>query len=76
MADARNRPSGSSREDRILVSAGDGLFGGALFRAAIDAQRVLHPVSGRPMKIVAGPRLPENDYLQLGWSTRQVVWAA
>jgi predicted glycosyltransferase len=65
MADARNRPSGSSREDRILVSAGDGLFGGALFRAAIDAQRVLHPVSGWPMKIVAGPRLPENDYLQL-----------
>jgi predicted glycosyltransferase len=65
MAEPRNRPVGSSRKNRILVSAGDGLYGGALFRAAIEAQRVLHPVSHRPMKIVAGPRLPENEYREL-----------
>ena len=33
----------------ILVSAGDGRYGGVLFRAAVEAQRVLWPVSRRPM---------------------------
>ena len=51
--------------DEILVSAGDGRYGGALFRAAVDAQHVLWPVSERPMKIVAGPRLPEDEWQNL-----------
>jgi len=51
--------------DEILVSAGDGRYGGVLFRAAVDAQRVLWPVSERPMKIVAGPRLPEDEWRDL-----------
>lgn len=51
--------------DVILVSAGDGFFGGVLFRAAIEAQRVLWPVSSHPMKIIAGPRLPEDEYQDL-----------
>lgn len=51
--------------DSILVSAGDGRYGGVLFRAAVEAQKVLWPVSERPMKIVAGPRLPEEEWLDL-----------
>jgi predicted glycosyltransferase len=51
--------------DSILVSAGDGRYGGVLFRVAIEAQQVLWPVSARPMKIVAGPRLPEEEWLDL-----------
>jgi predicted glycosyltransferase len=50
------------RGDTILVSAGDGRFGGTLFRTAVEAHRVLWPVSNLPMKIVAGPRLPEDEY--------------
>ncbi len=56
---------GADGGDTILVSAGDGRYGGVLFRAAVDAQRVLWPVSGRPMKIVAGPRLPEDEWQDL-----------
>ena len=54
----------------ILVSAGDGRYGGVLFRAAIEAQRVLWPVSERPMKIVAGPRLPEDEWRDLLVATK------
>ena len=32
-----------------------------LFRAAIDAQSVLWPVSQLTMKIITGPRLPEDE---------------
>lgn len=49
----------------ILVSAGDGRYGGTLFRTAIEAQRVLWPVSRLSMKVVAGPRLPEDEYAEL-----------
>ena len=49
----------------IVVSAGDGRYGGALFRAAIDAQSVLWPVSQLTMKIITGPRLPEDEYRDL-----------
>ena len=51
--------------DTILVSAGDGRYGGVLFRTAVEAQSVLWPVSQRPMKIVAGPRLPEDEWREL-----------
>jgi len=49
----------------ILVSAGDGRHGGVLFRAAIETQRVLWPVTTRPMRLIAGPRLAENEYQEL-----------
>ena len=54
----------------ILVSAGDGRYGGDLFRTAVEAQRVLWPVSERPMKIVAGPRLPDNEWRDLLVATK------
>ena len=54
----------------ILVSAGDGRYGGVLFRTAVEAQRVLWPRSERPMKIVAGPRLPEDEWRDLLVATK------
>jgi len=51
--------------DEILVSAGDGRHGGVLFRTAVEAHSVLWPVSQRPMKIVAGPSLPEDEWRDL-----------
>lgn len=64
MPDDQSRWSGGKGND-IVVSAGDGRYGGALFRTAIEAQRVLWPVSGLTMKIIAGPRLPEDEYRDL-----------
>jgi len=53
------------RGGHILVSAGGGLVGGPLLRAAMDAQRLLWPASGRRMRIVAGPFLPEQEWQAL-----------
>ena len=65
MPDDREKwEAGGTRSD-IVVSAGDGHYGGALFRAAIEAQRVLLPVTQMSMKIIAGPRLPEDEYGEL-----------
>ena len=60
------------RGDTILVSAGDGLYGGVLYRAAIDAHRVLWPLAARPMKIVAGTRYPDDEWLELKACADQV----
>jgi len=52
----------TDRDASVLVSAGGGIVGGPLFRAAVRAQRILWPVSGLPMTIVAGPFLPEPEW--------------
>ena len=65
MPDDRDRWDADGTGSDIVVSAGDGRYGGALFRAAIEAQRVLWPVSGMTMKIVAGPRLPKDEFSDL-----------
>jgi len=49
----------------ILVSAGDGYRGGALFRAAIEAHRILRQSLPLPMTIVAGRHLPEDEWQEL-----------
>lgn len=49
----------------ILVSAGDGRHGGALYRAAVEAHGILGSTSALPMKIVAGERLPEGEWQEL-----------
>jgi predicted glycosyltransferase len=49
------------RGEHLLVSAGGGIVGDALFRAAIDA----HRLTQRPMRIVAGPFLPEPQWQAL-----------
>ena len=65
MPDDRDKWEAGGRRSDIIVSAGDGRFGGALFRAAIDAQRVLLPVTQMTMKVIAGPRLPDDEYNDL-----------
>jgi len=48
--------------DTVLVSAGDGEHGGPLYRAAIEAHKILGSTLLLPMKIVTGPRLPEEEW--------------
>jgi predicted glycosyltransferase len=55
----------NARENRVLVSAGGGLVGGPLFRAALAMQAQSFAHTQRPMTIVAGPFLPEADWLEL-----------
>ena len=53
--------SNAKRGEHLLVSAGGGIVGDALFRAAIDA----HRLTQRPLRIVAGPFLPEPQWQAL-----------
>jgi len=65
------RPNGT-RENRLLVSAGGGATGGPLFRAAIEAHRLLWEAERLPMTIITGPKLPEKEWLELHWLTRDL----
>jgi predicted glycosyltransferase len=53
----------SSRDARIVVSAGGGLVGGPLLRTALDARPLLPPELR--LDVVAGPFLPEKDWREL-----------
>jgi predicted glycosyltransferase len=57
--------SSDAQLDTILVTAGDGEYGGALYRAAIDAHKILGPTLPLPMKIIAGKLLPEDEWQEL-----------
>ncbi len=48
-----------ARADHIVVSAGGGRVGAPLLKAAIEASH------GRPMRAIAGPLMPQDDYEQL-----------
>jgi predicted glycosyltransferase len=50
-------------DGRIVVSAGGGLVGGPLLRAALDARPLLPPELR--LEVVAGPFLPEEDWRAL-----------
>ena len=54
-----------ARESRLLVSAGGGATGGPLFRAAIDAHRLLWDAEHLPMTIVTGPLLSRKEWSDL-----------
>ena len=54
-----------AKSDHVLVSAGGGIAGAALFRAAVAAQKILREKFPARMKIVAGPFLPEEDWQAL-----------
>ena len=56
------RPRPAARERHVLVSAGGGLVGEPLLRAAIDAHRL---GTGLPMRAVAGPLMPEDAFGRL-----------
>jgi predicted glycosyltransferase len=50
------------REPCVLVSAGGGMVGAPLLRTAAEAQRRLGRNAALPMRIVAGPFLPDRDW--------------
>ena len=62
---ATSGPPAAHRERRILVSAGGGIVGAPLFRAALEAQKLLWPRFKVPMTVVAGPFLPAEDWRQI-----------
>ena len=58
-------PQADRREKRILVSAGCGIHGEALFKAAAEAHRLIWDVDQLPMTIVSGCRFPEHEWENL-----------
>lgn len=66
------RDSTTKGERQILISAGGGLVGEALFRAAVAAYPLLRETEGVTMKIVAGPFLPEETWRSLRESARRL----
>jgi predicted glycosyltransferase len=54
-----NGSNGHRRGEHVLVSAGGGRVGFALLKEAMDNSH------GRPMKAIAGPLMPDEDYAQL-----------
>jgi predicted glycosyltransferase len=56
-----------TRGDHLLVSAGGGIVGEALFRTALQARQMLslRTLQRLPLRIVAGPFLPEQAWQQL-----------
>lgn len=55
----------AKRQRRLLVSAGGGMVGAPLFKIAVVAQAKLWDKLQLPMTVVAGPFLPESDWLDL-----------
>jgi predicted glycosyltransferase len=60
---ARERATLVQRGEHLLVSAGGGIVGDALFRAALAARA--HLAQPLPMRIIAGPFLPEAQWQAL-----------
>jgi predicted glycosyltransferase len=55
----------NSRLRQVVVSAGGGMVGAPLFKIAVAAQPLLWEKLKLPMTLVAGPFLPEADWLDL-----------
>jgi predicted glycosyltransferase len=55
-------PGVGRRARRVVVSSGGGLVGGPLLRAAAAAQRLLRPRTGLPMRLIAGPFCPTDEW--------------
>ncbi len=53
------------RQRQVIVSAGGGMVGAPLFQVAIKAQPILWEKLKLPMTLLAGPFLPEADWLEL-----------
>lgn len=56
------------RGDHVLVSAGGGIVGDALFRCALQARALMRKPP--PMRLIAGPFLPEPQWLALQEAVR------
>ena len=55
----RNHTAPATRGEHIVVSAGGGRVGAPLLEAAMQAGK------GRPMRAIAGPLMPDDDYERL-----------
>ena len=55
---------------RVVVSAGGGAYGGALFAAAVEAHRVRLADAGIDVRIITGPFLPEAEWQALRAAAR------
>ncbi len=55
-----------------VVTAGGGIVGHLLYRAAIEAQPMLFAQRGWPMTLVVGPFFPEEDWLTLSGAAQGV----
>jgi predicted glycosyltransferase len=62
----------SIRQWQLIVSAGGGMVGAPLFQVVIRAQAILWDKLKLPMTLVAGPFLPEDDWLQLEGQAREL----
>jgi predicted glycosyltransferase len=67
---AEEREPASEPGRRIVVSAGGGLVGEKLFRAAVGAYALLRRTGDVTMKIVAGPFLPKDAWRSLSAEAR------
>ncbi|HZR95062.1 MAG TPA: glycosyltransferase [Gaiellaceae bacterium] len=63
-------PAPRVRSGPLVVSAGGGRFGGELLRAAAAAQPLLTARTGTPVKLVAGPFLPDSERRALAAEVR------
>jgi predicted glycosyltransferase len=53
------------RREGVVVSAGGGIVGGPLMRAALAAHRLRPPAARVPTRLIAGPFLPEDEWREL-----------
>jgi predicted glycosyltransferase len=65
-------PPVGARERRVVVSAGGGLVGEPLMRAALGAHRLLWPTERLRTTLIAGPFLPEAAWAALAAEARDV----
>jgi predicted glycosyltransferase len=68
---ARAERASEPRGERLLFSAGGGIVGDALFRTALQARLLMHQPP--PMRIIAGPFLPEPHWQSLQQAIRGVA---
>jgi predicted glycosyltransferase len=61
---------GARRSERLVVSAGGGRVGAPLLEAAMDAHELL--ARARPMRLIAGPLLPQEDWAPLAARARHL----
>jgi predicted glycosyltransferase len=55
---------------RVVVSAGGGMYGGDLMRAAVEAHRLELAEAGIDLRLLAGPFLPEDEWRALREAAR------
>ena len=68
---ARENIAAGLRGEHLLVSAGGGMVGEALLRTALQARALLpQPL---PMRLIAGPFLPESQWLALQQAAQGLV---